>query len=56
MLENANIKLSTVFSDVFGLTAWGMIRKLVAGETRMEELIHLFIHVVNHLKQISKRL
>lgn len=43
MLENANIKLSTVFSDVFGLTAWGMISKLVAGETRMEVLMS-FIH------------
>lgn len=43
MLENANIKLSTVFSDVFGLTAWLMISKLVAGETRMEELTS-FIH------------
>lgn len=39
MLENANIKLSTVFSDVFGVTAWGMICKLVAGETRMEALM-----------------
>ena len=29
MLENANIKLSTVFSDVFGVTAWGMICKLI---------------------------
>lgn len=43
MLENANIKLSTVFSDVFGLTAWGMISKLVAGEGRMEELTS-YIH------------
>lgn len=39
MLENANIKLSSVFSDVFGDTAWGMICKLVAGETRMEILM-----------------
>lgn len=38
MLENANIKLSSVFSDVFGLTAWTMIRKLVAGVTDMETL------------------
>jgi transposase len=43
MLENANIKLSTVFSDVFGVTAWGMICKLVAGETRMEVLMS-YIH------------
>jgi len=43
MLENANIKLSTVFSDVFGVTAWGMICKLIAGETRMEVLMS-YIH------------
>jgi len=43
MLENANIKLSTVFSDVFGVTAWGMICKLIAGETRMEVLMD-YIH------------
>lgn len=38
MLENANIKLSTVFSDIFGYTSWLMICKLVGGETRMEVL------------------
>lgn len=38
MLENANIKLATVFSDVFGHTAWGMICQLVAGETNMNVL------------------
>jgi transposase len=43
MLENANIKLSTVFSDVFGVTAWSMICKLIAGETRMEVLME-YIH------------
>lgn len=37
-LENANIKLSTVFSDVFGVTAWLMICKLVKGETNPEKL------------------
>lgn len=39
MLENANIKLSSVFSDVFGVTAWTMINKLVAGETQMSKLM-----------------
>lgn len=39
MLENANIKLSTVFSDVFGVTAWTIICKLVAGETRISSLM-----------------
>jgi transposase len=43
MLENANIKLSRVFSDVFGVTAWGMICKLVGGETKMEVLT-AYIH------------
>jgi transposase len=37
-LENANIKLSTVFSDVFGVTAWTMICKLVNGETNPDKL------------------
>jgi transposase len=37
-LENANIKLSTVFSDVFGVTAWLMICKLVNGETNLNKL------------------
>ena len=43
MLENANVKLSTVFSDVFGATAWGMICKLIAGETK-EEVLTAHIH------------
>jgi transposase len=43
MLENANIKLSSVFSDVFGVTAWTMICKLVAGETNIEKLLE-YIH------------
>lgn len=43
MLENANVKLSTVFSDVFGATAWEMICKLIAGETR-EEVLTRYIH------------
>lgn len=43
MLENANIKLSSVFSNVFGVTAWGMICKLVAGETDMDKLLE-YVH------------
>jgi transposase len=42
-LENANVKLSTVFTDVFGVTAWTIICKLVAGETRMAKLMG-YIH------------
>lgn len=37
-LENANIKLSCVFSDVFGDTSWGIICKLVKGETDLTKL------------------
>lgn len=43
MLENANIKLSSVFSNVFGVTAWTMVCKLVAGETSMEKLLE-YVH------------
>lgn len=43
MLENANIKLSSVFSDVFGVTAWEMVCKLVLGETKKEILME-YIH------------
>jgi len=43
MLENANIKLSTVFSDVFGATAWKIICKLVAGITE-EEVLMEYVH------------
>jgi transposase len=42
-LENANIKLSTVFSDVFGTTAWLMVCKLVNGETNPDILTE-YIH------------
>jgi transposase len=37
-LENANIKLSSVFSDVFGDTSWGIICKLVKGEKDLAKL------------------
>jgi len=39
MLENANIKLSTVFTDVFGVTAWRMICLIVEGETKLDVLM-----------------
>jgi transposase len=38
-LESSNIKLSTVFSDVFGVTAWGIVIKLVDGETDIDVLM-----------------
>lgn len=37
-LENANFKLSSVFSNVFGTTAWEIIQKLVQGETNLDKL------------------
>lgn len=43
MLENANIKLASVFSDVFGATSWKMVCKLVQGETNMDVLME-YIH------------
>lgn len=42
-LENANIKLSSVFSDVFGYTSWLIITKIIAGEScpfRLTSYIH----------------
>lgn len=37
-LENANVKLSSVFSNVFGVTAWDIIIKLIEGETNLDTL------------------
>lgn len=37
-LECANVKLSSVFSDVFGRTAWRIICQLVDGETDLDRL------------------
>lgn len=57
MLENANIKLSTVFSDIFGTTAWSMICKLVAGETRMDQLTkYIHGHCKSSIDDIKKAL
>ena len=39
-LENANIKLSSVFSDVFGKTCWDIVSRIVAGETDPEKLTY----------------
>lgn len=43
LLESWNIKLSSVFSDVFGYTCWLIIKKIVAGEQDIEELTS-YIH------------
>lgn len=42
-LENANIKLSSVFSDVFGHTSWLIISKMIAGE-RCVSTLTSYIH------------
>lgn len=43
LLESWNIKLSSVFTDVFGYTCWLIITKIVAGEQNIEELTS-YIH------------
>ena len=37
-LESSNIKMSTVFSDVFGVTAWKIVKKIVQGERDVDKL------------------
>jgi transposase len=44
MLENSNVKLASVFSDVFGVTCWNMVCKLIAGETNMKILMSYIHH------------
>ena len=41
VLEDANIKLSAVVSDTFGVSATKIIEALLAGEERVEELLKL---------------
>ena len=41
LLETASIKLSSVMSDVFGVSGRAMLKALIAGETRPEELAQL---------------
>jgi len=38
MLESVNIKLASVFSDVFGKTAWEIIQAIVTGEENVDTL------------------
>jgi transposase len=42
-LENANIKLSSVFSDVFGYTSWLIVGKIISGERCTKQLTS-YIH------------
>lgn len=48
VLETANIKLSTVLSDVFGATGSRIIENLAQGVTDPEELVE---HIVGRVKQ-----
>lgn len=41
VLEDANIKISSVVTDVFGATGWAIIRALIAGKTDVEQLAEL---------------
>lgn len=43
LLESWNIKLSSVFTDVFGHTCWLIITKIIAGEQDVEKLTS-YIH------------
>lgn len=38
-LESANIKLSSVFTDVYGKAAWYIIQGIIEGETDLEKLM-----------------
>lgn len=56
-LENANVKLSSVFSDVFGCTAWSIITQMIAGErspSRLTSYIHRKVRAP--LKEIQQAL
>lgn len=41
VLEDANIKISSVLSDVFGASGWAMTEAIIAGGTRPEALAEL---------------
>jgi transposase len=41
LLESANIKLSSVASDVFGVSGMQMLKALIAGEASAEQMAHL---------------
>lgn len=55
MLENSNIKLASVFSDVFGVTCWNMVCKLIAGETDMKILMSSIHHSCKSSKEDIKK-
>lgn len=53
-LESANIKLSSVFSDVYGKTAWSIIKLLAAGQDCVDILSVIKIH--GHIKASKKEI
>lgn len=55
VLEGANIKLSSVASDVLGKSARAMIEALIAGETNPEVLSGMALRRMKHKKDELKR-
>lgn len=53
-LESANIKLASVFSDVYGKTAWNIIKLLAAGQDCVDILSAIKIH--GHIKASKKEI
>jgi transposase len=39
ILEQDSIKITSVVSDVFGVSGWALLEKLAAGETNLDELV-----------------
>jgi transposase len=55
--ESVNIKVSSVFTDVYGKTAWGIIQAIVRGETSVEKLTeHIPAQVKKSKEEIRKAL
>lgn len=40
VLESANIKLSSVLSDIFGVTGQKLLKEIIAGDYKPEQLLH----------------
>ena len=54
ILEDANIKLSSVVSDVFGVSATRIIDALIGGEEDLEELVKLCHGKLNSKRELLK--
>jgi transposase len=53
-LESANIKLCSVFSDVYGKTSWNIIKMLASGQDCIDILSAMKIH--GHIKASKKEI